>query len=111
MEERSPDVGRRKLGRVEQKRKERPEEKKDRKSDSNIYSPKTQLRKISKTEEFVSSCLWNFEAKVPPMCLDIVCKVTKIVHLGRERAEFGAQFPMHVWGLWEIPQLPHAHAR
>lgn len=40
-----------KMGRVEEKRQERQEEKKkDREAHSNIFSPKTQLRKISKTE-------------------------------------------------------------
>lgn len=52
-----------KLGRVEEKEK-------DRKAHSNIYFPKTQLRKISQTQVSVSSCLWNFETKLPPMYLD-----------------------------------------
>lgn len=60
-----------KLGRVEEKRQERQEEKKkDRKAHSNIYFPKTQQRKISKTEVSVTSCLWNFETKLPPIYLD-----------------------------------------
>lgn len=56
------------MRRVEQERKEGQERQKDRKSDSNVYFPKTQPRRLFKAEVFVSSCLWDFGTKSPPVC-------------------------------------------
>ena len=78
---------------------------KDRKSESCVCFPETQLR-----EACVILPLGRILGQLSPQCASYYNKVTKYECSDRG-PEFWPQFPMDVWGLGKILPMPYAYAK